>query len=394
MRRVAARLGLAAFGLAVSLLALEAGLRLFWCDSAAASYEYQSGPFLSQIPYLGTWHIPNTLVEHRRSCFDVHYRTNEWGMKGDPVRPHARRIALLGDSFIEGFGHASETTAGHFLEEELGSDFQVLNFGVSFFKSTIDELVIYDNLAKFFDPEVVILFFLNYNDLEDLLNRDKLLLIDANLHFVYPRVGSMEEIAAVVRQKPPAVDVDRPDYRSCLVRFLRFAAFAFAQKAQMALDFRWDFRHELARPYLTQEDADMKRAWSIVEASLGRLGELTRERHQKLLVVSLADPYQLDDRWVRLTALAERKPFSATYPNEKLARICAKLGIRHYDLYPETQAYVAEHHLGYPFLSFRCDRHFDVEGERLIAKLLYQYLEREHLLDAKPSGSPAPQRSS
>src|SRR5262245_45574325 len=100
LRPAAARVALTVGGVLVALATAEMALRIFWCGASAA-YEYQSKPFLSSNPYWGTWHFPNIEVEHRKSCFTAHYRTNELGMKGDPLRPAAKRIALLGDSFIE-----------------------------------------------------------------------------------------------------------------------------------------------------------------------------------------------------------------------------------------------------------------------------------------------------
>ena len=386
--RAAARLGLAAAGVVVALAGAEVALRLSWCDSSAASYEYQSKPFLSPNPYWGTWHFPNNEVEHRKPCFTAHYTTNELGMKGDPVRTGARRIALLGDSFIEGFGHDNEATAAHSLERLLGSEYQVLNFGVSGFFSTIDELVLYDDFAKFFDPEVVLLFFLNYNDLEDLLNPGKEKLIDHNLNLVYPRVRDVREVAATVRQQRITESPTPPAGGWCLIRFLASTRRTFLQRLQIALHLRWDFRHELARPYLPIEDDEMRHAWAIVETSLRRLLDITRGQGATLVVVDVADPYQLDPNWIRLASLRERTALSPTHPNERLGGICRKLGIRYYDMYPETQAYIAEHHLAYPFLSFACDRHYDREGQQLMANLVFGYLRREGLADRPQGGSP------
>jgi hypothetical protein len=383
--RPAAQLALAAAGIAVALAAVEMALRLSWCGASAA-YEYQSKPFLSTNPYWGTWHFPNDAVEHRKSCFTAHYTTNELGMKGDPLRPGAKRIALLGDSFIEGFGNDNDETAAYSLDRLLGPRYQVLNFGVSGNFSTIDELVLYDNFAKFFDPDVVMLFFLSYNDLEDLLDPRKQKLIDRDLNFVYPRVRDLREAAAQLQQQLP--QESQTPRGSCLFRFLVSARRIFSQRLQMAVHFHWDFRHELARPYLPMEDAEIRHAWAIVETSLGRLRDITRAKGATLVVVDIADPYQLDSNWIGLASIRERTALSPTHPNERLGEICRKLGIRFYDMYPETQAYIARHGLRYPFLSFACDRHYNREGQELIAKLIFGYLVREELVDHQQGGSP------
>lgn len=378
--RVVARLGLGAAGVLVALAAIEVLLRVSWCGSSSASYEYQSRPFLSVNPYWGTWHFPNIRVEHRRSCFSARYETNEFGMKNGPIRPGSRRVALLGDSFVEGFGHDNDKTAAHWLEERLGLPYQVLNFGVSGYFSTIDELVLYDDFAKFFDPEIAILFFLNYNDLEDLLDPRRERLIDRNLNFVYPRARGLDEVVAGLAAEKTPLLAARIETRSCVSSFVRLARRALSQRMQMLLGLRWDFRHELVRPYLADEDDDMRRAWQIVEASLQRLRDVTAERGTKLVVVDVADPYQLDENWIRAASVRERTALSPTHPNERLGAICRKLGIRYYDMYPETAAYVRSHGLDYPQLSFHCDRHYDERGQRLMAALLFGYLKREGLI--------------
>jgi hypothetical protein len=257
----------------------------------------------------------------------------------------------------------------------------VLNFGVSGFFSTIDEVALFDNFAKFFEPEVTVLFFLNYNDLEDLLDPRKTALIDRDLRPVYPRVRSFEEVASFVKRQTTAPFQPVTPRDLCLRRVVDVAWQMAGQQLQMWLNLRWDPRHEIARPYLVEEDADMRRAWTIVEASLRHLSELAHEQHTRLLVVSVADPYQLDANWVRLVSLREGAALDPAHPNKRLAEICKRLGVRHYDMLPEVAAYVRERGLTFPFLSFRCDRHYDREGHALMARLLFAYLGREGLLE-------------
>jgi hypothetical protein len=378
---VAARIALAAVGLLLAAGLSNLALRLFWCGSAS-TYEYQSGPFRSINKYWGTWHFPNNEVEHRRSCFDARYRMNELGMKGPPVRPGGTRIALLGDSFVEGYGNGNDATAAHVMEGLLGPEYQVLNFGVSGHFSTVDELALYDNFAKFFDPKIVLLFFVSYNDLEDLLEVRVDKFVDGELRFIYPRVRTFDEIASYLSaQRPPRDRVRAKKRESCWREFLRIANSMLRQRAEMFLNLRWDPQLELARPYLEQEDADTRRAWAIVEASLRRLAELTRAEGTTLVVVDIADPYQLDTNWLRLASLKHRTALSASRPNRRLGAICEKLGIRFFDMLPQAEQHVREKGLSFPYLSFACDRHYDREGQRLMAELVVRYLRETGLLE-------------
>lgn len=383
-RRVAARLTLVAVGIAVALAASALAIRLAWCDRETAFYEWQSAPFLAVNPWWGTWHFADHSVVHRKSCFEAHYATNEYGMRGGPVRPGGRRIALLGDSFVEGFGLDESETAAARMQEILGPPFQVLNFGVSGYFTTIDEVALYENFARFFAPEVTVLFFLNYNDLEDALGAAKAKLIDRDLNIVYPRAKSLDEVVSSIRQQRPGA---RPSVRaSCLSRFWRVARTVLRERVEHALDFRWDFHRELARPYEVEEDAEIRRSWAIVEASLDHLRQLTGAGGSRLLVVDLADPYQIDPNWVRVTRLqAGFATVSPTKPNERLGAICAKLGIPFYDMFSDVKAYIASQGLEFPYLSFSCDRHYDARGQALVAKLVTEHLRAAGLLaGAKP----------
>jgi hypothetical protein len=76
-------------------------------------------------------------VGKNRISTDGMYRTSVEGVRGATRGEHLatrmprRRVALVGDSFTFGEEVPFEHTWGHYLEQSLGSDTQVLNFGVS-----------------------------------------------------------------------------------------------------------------------------------------------------------------------------------------------------------------------------------------------------------------------
>jgi len=376
---IASRLLLSIVSAGLALVLCELLLRVFWCNQPFG-YERQNRQFLCPNKYWGVWHCANNSVEHSRTCFDARYSTNEFGMKGDAVRSGVRKIALLGDSFVEGFGNDNQSTVAHFMQRALGDDYDVLNFGVSGNFSTIDELVLYDDFARFFRPDVAVLFFLNYNDLEDNLDPAKEQLIDRNLQFVYPRAKSLEDVESDIRDQTCRPIEERIDKRLCLSRLWDFAQLTFRIRMQMLLNLRLDIRTELARPYLPVEDDEIRRAWSIVEAALARLNEITHAEGTALVVVDIADPYQIDPNWVRASSIRLGKTLDPTHPNERLGQICRRLGIPYYDMYPDAKSYISEHHLRFPYLSFSCNRHFSAKGNSLMADLVLKYLVANRLV--------------
>ena len=97
------------------------------------------------------------------------------------------------------------------------------------------------------------------------------------------------------------------------------------------------------------------------------------------MVVDVADPFQLDPNWLRLSCPVGTT-LDATRPNKRLAEICRKSEILFYDSYGDTKRYIEEHGLRFPYLSFSCDRHYDREGQDLMGRLVVRFLRDNHLI--------------
>ena len=237
---IAGRVTLAVFGFVLSLAASEAALRHLGCRQLPGSSR-QSAPFLAENRYWGVWHYPNHVVDHEESCFRARYRTNSLGMRGPEVRPGTAKIALLGDSFVEGFGNDDDATVAQVMQRQLGDRYDVLNFGVSGGFTTVDELALYENFARYFDPRVVVLFFVNYNDLQENLQSDQARLVDHAAPLLRPPASFEDAVAEIRRQFPGDVE-QPPPQGSCLRHLYRIAERAVRLRMQGILHFRWDFR--------------------------------------------------------------------------------------------------------------------------------------------------------
>jgi len=122
-------------------------------------------PFLSFLVYddLMGW----TVGPNRRSATGL-YRSSSEGIRAPeermsiPLSTAKTRIALVGDSFTFGEDVRYEETWGHFLEKELGSKFQVLNFGVSGYG--VDQMFLrYEKDIPKWKPRVVIFGFISHD---------------------------------------------------------------------------------------------------------------------------------------------------------------------------------------------------------------------------------------
>jgi len=370
-------LALLAATLIFIVLVTEVALRLLWRNGQYAVRIYQSAPYLIETKYWKAWHYPNARVHFVKDCLDVSYSTNSFGMRGRDIDRSGGGIALLGDSYVEGYAVNDGETIGSCLENLLDHRHPVMNFGVSGGFGTVHEVALYQNYARYFQPGCVVLFFVNYNDLYDNVNGASEGLIDSSLELTYPVAAGFDEIRAELARQSSKVPASESKHTPYLFRFLSQSLRVIGQSVQYWWNIRTDFSDALINVYMEPEAEAVGKGWIVTRNSLARLKQLTEEARSQLLVVDLADPYQIDANWLKVAALrsAKGKTLNPTHPNERLREICASLLIPYYDMYSDVMSYVTARRMRFPYLSFACDRHFNKEGNSLVARLVAQQLQ-------------------
>lgn len=137
------------------------------CKNPTYSFSNQSPRhFVDVNKDFGVWHKNNSSYNHKSECFNVTYKFNSYGAR-DKERPleGLGRTILIGDSFVEGYGVKNEDTISSNLEILSGNDF--LNFGTSGHFGSTQYRLLYDNLAKNFQHDKLIVFISVNNDFED-----------------------------------------------------------------------------------------------------------------------------------------------------------------------------------------------------------------------------------
>ncbi len=122
-----------------------------------------------QLPYhelnerIGKKILPDKRINYFKEGFYLG-ASNEYGYLGHPYPPERKnnniRIALLGDSFTEGFHVFEDQHFGHILENmlnqyEQGPDYEVMNFGVGNYNYN-DMIIQYKNFVMDFDPDILV----------------------------------------------------------------------------------------------------------------------------------------------------------------------------------------------------------------------------------------------
>ena len=150
---------------------------------------YEDKTFVyTEHPIFHHWHVSNASETCRAITgeYKVSIRTNSHGMPGKEcsiAKPEdVYRIALLGDSFVEGFTNNEEYSISTLLEELLNQsptqEYEVLNFGCSTFSPSLEYYLLI-NLIHKFQPNMVILLF-HITDVTDDWKYEKYKIFDSN----------------------------------------------------------------------------------------------------------------------------------------------------------------------------------------------------------------------
>lgn len=115
----------------------------------------------------GAWHKPESSDRNKRACFDVIYASNSVGARDSErsIESDNKRVIVLGDSFVEGYGVEAKERFSNILEIKTKLEF--LNFGSSMNFGPLQYLILYRQLAKKYSHDVVLIGFLPDNDFTD-----------------------------------------------------------------------------------------------------------------------------------------------------------------------------------------------------------------------------------
>lgn len=335
------------------LLLLESAVRLLVGLGVLTHRLHPTSPepqFWAYIdPVVGIWKHPRQEFRHRTGCFDLVYRTNSAGMR-DVERSlesdAARRVLVLGDSFVEGFGVADGERFTDRLEAETGVEH--LNFGASGSFSVVQEWLLYEAYAQKYQHSEVMLFVLPSNDYTDnrpetfnpayyrpFLSRDK-----GDFKVWYPvefdeRDTGTRSTANLVKNA-----IDNHFYLSNQIRVNLLA---------------WGDRpdEEPQSDYDKFEGDDL----DALLYALNEVSEIAGERPVTVFTI----PSTRDLRW----ASEHGTDFELSAALEKLAT--ERENIRFHDLTPDFLAYAEAHDLAFEDFTLGCDPHWGPLGHAVAA---------------------------
>jgi len=397
-RYIALSLLLLAAGSAAALLAGEFLLRVIRPSVrqpflVGEYVESERGKFCVYDPMLGWAGKPGVNTDFSYVDCRHHVRQNAYGFRGAEhgfARTAKRRIAVLGDSVVWGFGVEDGEIFTAVLEREMVPPAEVINLGVSGY-GTDQEYLLWRSFGSRFRPDEVILTITFENDLWNNV-------VPSSYRYPKPVFSFAEKGGYRVLNQPvprsssdmwdPASSRLRPagaaDRRHMLGRAAARSALAASMITALArhdgLRLRMERRGmipsrdnsvpEEAIVHMEPPPAMAGRAWDSLFRLIGLLNEDVRRNGAALRVLIVPAPRQVyPDLWARFAAkvrLPSGVRLDPDGPNRRITGYCLEKGIAVTDPLPDFRAAAR----GDLFLFFPWNGHWTAAGHRIAADSL------------------------
>ena len=345
-------------------------------------------------PEVGWKCLPNLDARYSLpGSFDVRIRCNSQGLrdsdKSYTKTPGTRRILILGDSFMWGYGVENSEMFSTILQDLVPGS-ETINFGVNGY-STVQELVRLETEGLRYEPDVTVLVFV-WNDLEDNFDdknggRPVAVIQDDNTLRIANRPVKR-------RWKSPVQQWLR--HHSHLFRFVEYnlellkeklkdkkragnwipglpaSGVAYAADSEQPLkQMRFSITDIYAPP-----NPEIDLAWNAMHQLLSRIKQLATRNGGRLVIVYAASLEAVNRRvFKRVIREAGYDPKSSGFnwnrPQKRMKKLCKALDIHYVNLNP-----VFRKHLKQGPLYLKNNPHWSVAGHRLAAKTVAKRIKR------------------
>jgi hypothetical protein len=302
----------------------------------------------------GPWPLPSQVAFAQSPCFRIEgIHTNRFGMRDRErqLTSSRPRIALVGDSFIEGLQVADDEIVSRRLEALLADRAEVLNFGVSSAGTSV-EFLNYRARVRQFHPDVVLLMFFVGNDAEDnvpALKQQR----DPAMAAISPYLTLDEH--GQLRDAPQPGIARRTSWLVTTASRLRVGQWAY--RGVIGL------RRTMSRaPDTADPPHPEQQAWRITEQVLVRFHHEVRDSGSQFALAIVPD-YDTPVSNIR---------------RKQLLQLAARDGFPVVDLTPVFASVIASR--GTDRFFHACDGHWTAAGHATAAEALRDFVEREQWL--------------
>lgn len=365
MLRILKKLGIGLAVAAVFLLVVEFALR------------FALGPevFYGQLPMFELDERAGFRVAANLNYGGFH--TNSLGLRGPAVDSEAKeRILILGDSMTLGLEVSDQETFCSVLNERLGAEWQIFNSGCSGY-GPIEESAAIDRLAPELKPTRIIIMFFCGNDYLDAGQDGKTYLV----------IGGR----LIARQRYEETSPTSRFFKNIAARFWSTGFVRLARrvggekKYEPNLEKKYvgtcGMDNTAVRVLMDKEDYNtidpikepfVSRGWKRMPEHFTKIREQAANLHIPLTVAILPLPVAYDLGLHTRLSLHWKVPprsFDPMRPTRKMVELLSQLNIPTLDLAPAFKKSPEGELLHLP-----ADLHLSVEGHRLVAEALRDYL--------------------
>ncbi|MDP9177004.1 MAG: GDSL-type esterase/lipase family protein [Gemmatimonadota bacterium] len=394
LKTLAVNAGVALISLCVALLAAEGVLRV----AGRKPLSPGEPQLITQYDSLLGWSKkPTAKATFMTGEYTVTETTNSHGLRGPETtyeKPRdTYRILMLGDSFAEGYAVDLDSTSARVQERLLNAlgdrHYEVINGGTRGY-STDQELLFFDTEGRRYNPDLtILLFYVNdvwYNGQPRYWRGSKPLFTRVNGRLALTNVPvpkpDPNAFAFAVRGATGIAGwVRRTDawlgVHARLYGLARDAATQSPALSGLAIRFGLAEAPNEWRAWKKSADPELRNAWSLTEAILGRLQQEVVGSGSRLMIFYVPSPPAIyPDDW-GVTKRKYAMGDSAWSPEQDAAvlnTICQRAGIACVIPVARFRAEAERLQRAGKRLYFRRDAHWNSDGHRLAGGILADYV--------------------
>ena len=345
---------------------------LAYNDTPHYSFKMKNGlNWLNEKEIWGAWHKKNYEDEHLKICsdntvlFNVSYSSNNVGARDekDYFKDNNKKnnSIFIGDSMVEGYGIHYEQTFKKILEDN--TETNILNFSTSGNFGPAQYFLIYENLAKNFNHNKIVLFFTAMNDYRD----NSISRIESYPGRYRPYIKKTNSSFEIVypnnsKKRDDFILYSENKFYNMSIKFL--VGFTFSANTIKTLKLIFSNKKEavknniknskevkINRGYFANNKRDIDGAFFFIE----KLFKNVQEKEKYIVLI----PDEND-----LRKINRNKNYKDYYWHLRLKNISKKLNINVIDLAPILKNFKNDE------IFFKCDPHLSPNGNKIIANIL------------------------
>lgn len=385
-------------GTTTALIAAEVFVRL-WNPSILQTsrthpfYESERKKFCQYDATLGWAGIPDIKGSLKWIDFEHPVQHNQHGFRGKNYpfqRSDKKRIVVVGDSFVWGFGVNDQEIFTAQIENQLGDQWEIVNMGVSGY-GTDQQIILWESLGQKWNPDHVFLFFTFVNDLYDNILPERYGYPKPIIRFKPDRSITLvnvpvpppkkEETEVQYLKKPP---ISKPAqwfnhssfFRLILAKLSTFPSLNTRFQKWRLIPIRQTGELTEVPLYQDQKELDVDSIYRHSEDLLRYLNGKVKERGANLtvfLVPSVIQVYPSYQSDFHRRFIGQNEGETDYYrPLRRLKKIGNRLKIRMIDLLPPFQKAGQRN----PRLYYPVNMHWTSEGHRVVAETVISHIRR------------------